>query len=63
MNLLTAVPLHSWSSVSFTVPFVSDIDMALVRVSCFKQHIKVSAYVTDKSAHALTDLKLQFEIA
>lgn len=28
-----------------------------------QQHIKVSAHVTDKSAHALTDFKLQFEIA
>ena len=28
-----------------------------------EQHIKVSAYVTDKSAHALTDLKLHFQIA
>jgi len=32
--------------------------------TCFmlEQHMKVSAYITDKSAHALTNLKLHFEI-
>ena len=28
-----------------------------------EQHMKVSAYVTDKSAPALIDLKLHFDIA
>ena len=32
--------------------------------TCFmlEQHMKVSAFVTDKSAQALNDLKLRFEI-